>query len=162
MDDKTRDLLILEIESAFSGVNLGSGTSWREAQLIDDYGSYEERKMARSKDETEDWQKIPLALIGDLKYQSVLSFLDVAGLKYYLPICLIYFLKEGEKSDSAITASLISTLTDEKRVAELISHLSNRQKECVNSFLVWIIESMAYSAEREAMRKVIKAYWSGV
>lgn len=161
MDNQTKNSLILEIEDAFSGVRLGEGVSWREALVIDDYGSDEERKTARSQDEKEDWKKVPLELIGDLRYQSSLSFLDGAGLKYYLPICMIYVLEKGDTSDSAIDASLLHTLTNEEIAIELIDHLTDQQQACVRSFLFWHIDSMWYSERREAMRKFAEKYWSG-
>jgi hypothetical protein len=161
MEPKTKEALITKIEAAFSGVKLGGGISWREADVIDDYGSKEQRRLARLQDEKEDWTKIPLELIGDLRYQAVLSFLDMEGLKYYLPICMIYFLKKGNENGSAIIDSIIFTLTDEKKIIKLKSHLNNEQLACVKSFLLRDVESRGYSGKKESTRKLINDYWSG-
>lgn len=161
MEHTTKEALIAEITAAFSGVKLGNGVSWREADVIDDYGSKEQRRLARAQDEKEDWTKIPLELIGDLRYQAVLSFLDTAGLKYYLPICMIYFLKKGHESGSAIIDAIIFTLTDEKKIMELTAHLDKRQIACVRSFLLMDLETIGYFMDGEKVRKLIDEYWSG-
>lgn len=161
MEHKSKEVLIAEIKSAFAGIRLGNGISWREADVIDDYGSKEQRKLARMQDEKEDWTKIPLALIGDLRYQAVLSFLDVAGLKYYLPICMIYFLEKGDESGSAIVDSIIFTLTDEKRIKALTAQLNNAQLECVKSFLLMDLASGGFFRDSENVKQLINDYWSG-
>jgi len=161
MEHKTIEELISEIESAFAGVKLGNGVSWREADVIDDYGSKEQRRLARVQDEKEDWKKIPLELIGDLRYQAVLAFLDIAGLKYYLPICMVYYLKKADVSDSTITDGIIFTLTNEIRIKELVGHLNNEQLACVKAFLLLYLDSGEYYGNRENTKRLIHDYWSG-
>ncbi|TAL57670.1 MAG: hypothetical protein EPN85_13500 [Bacteroidetes bacterium] len=50
LENKITDLIQL-IESSFSDVKLENGISWREAEIVDSYGSEEERNIARNKDE---------------------------------------------------------------------------------------------------------------
>ena len=57
--------LIDEIHLAFKDVKLGHGISWREAAVLDDYGTIEQRQAARALDESEDWTAIPFSLISD-------------------------------------------------------------------------------------------------
>jgi hypothetical protein len=127
--------LIESIEEAFTDVKLGDGVSWREADVIDSYGSIEERKLARDQDVKDNWRKIPDSLIGDLKYQCVLPSLDAKGLRFYLAPCMIFTLKYYKESPSLITHSIIYSLTHEATVNELESILSPKQKACVINFL---------------------------
>ncbi|MEM1360083.1 MAG: DUF6714 family protein, partial [Bacteroidota bacterium] len=100
------------IHQAFAKVRLGAGVSWREADVIDDYGSAQARAAARAQDEQVDWSKIPYNLIGSLRYQSVTSFFDEEGFRFHLPIIMLYVLDEYQTSDSVIIGGLISRLTD--------------------------------------------------
>ncbi len=56
------------IHSAFAGVQLDRGISWREADVIDDYGMEEEREKARSIDEKLDWSKLSDGLIESISF----------------------------------------------------------------------------------------------
>lgn len=49
LNNNTNDVLINEIEIAFANVKLEDGVSWREADVIDDHGSEEERKKQENK-----------------------------------------------------------------------------------------------------------------
>ena len=159
--EQTKDELISSIEAAFSGVKLGSGVSWREADVIDDYGSRSEREAARAQDEKEDWTKIPFDLIGDLRYQAVLSFMDDEGLKFHLPACLIYFLKESNESDSAIIDSTLFTLMDERRIKNLKPLLDQAQQSCIINFLKWANDQEPHNSFiKKRLVKAIKEYWS--
>jgi hypothetical protein len=123
------------IHQAFAGVTLGSGVSWREADVIDDYGTPDQRKLARNQDEKHNWSKVPDSLVGDLKYQSVLAFLDVEGLRFYLPVCMIYALKNYQTSQSLIVDSIVYRLTSQSDAEALKEVLTNDQKQCVIRFL---------------------------
>ncbi|PHN01372.1 DUF6714 family protein [Flavilitoribacter nigricans] len=157
--ERTRKL-INEIRSAFAGVQLGDGVSWREAPIIDDYGSDQERAAVRKLDEKENWENIPLDLIIDLRYQSVLSFLDAEGLRFYLPVCMIHYIEGDDSSGSAVVASLPSQLASRETSKELIPLLSKDQIACVRSFLQSHVEGSGYSPKREAIRQSIKDHWT--
>ena len=89
MDERPQRLLD-QIDAAFEGVELGDGVSLHETQVIDAYGTAEERLAARTPDEKLDWHK----LIDDpeitwlLGAASGMCFLDDIGLRFYLPACL--------------------------------------------------------------------------
>lgn len=148
------------IYKAFEGVELGEGVSWREADVIDDYGGDQQRQLARAQDEQKDWTQIPLSLIGDLRYQSVLSFLDIEGYKFYLPICMIYVLDEFKTSDSAIIDSLLFDLLDSKKVEELIMVLDKDQIHCVRNFLTAYLELGVDYRQAEKIYKALKKDWT--
>ncbi len=158
--DKKIPELIKETMEAFSGVTLENGVSWREANVLDAYGTMEERKVARDKDEKNDWTRIPVALIGDLKYQSVMPFLDPVGLKFYLPACMIYTLKNYKESQSLIIHSIIYTLTSKTTAYELQEILDQRQRSCIVKFLHLCLEIGEKYFDLHKAEIRIQKYWS--
>jgi len=152
--------LIKEIEIAFAGVKLEDGVSWREADVLDSYGTAEERKKAREQDEQDDWTNISFALIGDLRYQSVLPFLDAKGLRFYLPVCMIYALKKYKESNSLIIDSTIYKLTYTDSITEVQNILNEKQKIAVAKFLNRCIEiGDFYFDVNDDIQNQIKKYW---
>ncbi len=158
MEQKINHLIKLT-EEAFSGVTLGDGVSWREADVIDAFGSIEERKLARNQDEKDNWRKVPDSLIGDLKYQCVLPFSDAIGLRFYLAPCMIFTLKYYKESPSLITHSIIYSLTNKLTVNELQSVLSPKQKECVIHFLEFCLQKGEDYLDLFNTETNLKNYW---
>lgn len=154
------EALIKSIHEAFAGVQLGNGISWREAYVIDFYGGLEERKLERAKDEHHDWKQIPFSLIKDLKYQDVLPFLDVRGLKFYLPICMIYILSDYKESESLITNSLIYSLSRASTIKELKNELNENQISCVINFLNLCLEIGEDYLDTKDIPYALKYYWT--
>jgi hypothetical protein len=78
-----RRALLDLIRTAFQEVALDGGVTLREADVIDSYGSPEERAAARALDFKGAWWAIP---VDDLvRYTSVFIFMDDRGIRYYLP-----------------------------------------------------------------------------
>ncbi len=150
--------LIHTIQQVFSGVELGDGVSWREADVIDDYGSAEARKRARDLDEKKDWEKIPMELIGNMRYQSVLSFLDPQGLKFHLPPCMIYVINHYKTSNSAIVESLIFTLAQDRAIGGLKNVLTNEQINCTITFLNWCKGLKEFEWDKEKIEYALEKF----
>ncbi|PYE54837.1 DUF6714 family protein [Deinococcus yavapaiensis] len=93
----TKDELLAMIRAAFEDVTLGSGVSLREADVIDSYGSLEERKAARALDRKDAWWELPS---DDLQNPWPISFLDDAGFAFYLPAYLTDALRSDLQRDS--------------------------------------------------------------
>ncbi|MEM9525196.1 MAG: DUF6714 family protein [Bacteroidota bacterium] len=146
------------IHQAFAKVRLGAGVSWREADVIDDYGSAQARAAARAQDEQVDWSKIPYNLIGSLRYQSVTSFFDEEGFRFHLPIIMLYVLDEYQTSDSVIIGGLISRLTD-KRGNKLRTILNEEQTSCVRQFLRLLKNEPEFSFYRKRMGAAAGSIW---
>src|SRR4051794_34491972 len=89
--------IIALIEKAFAGVQLGAGTSIREADVIDSYGSEETRARARALDEQHDWRKIPDETIET--YHWVFSFFDAEGMRFNAPAYMCYALRHLDDRD---------------------------------------------------------------
>lgn len=147
------------IENAFKDVSLDDGISWREADVIDSYGTLEKRKEVRLEDEKNDWLKVPFSLIGNCYYQSVLPFFDIKGLKFYLPIIMIYSITNYKESDSLIIDCLIYTLIDKERVNELKIVLNKEQKNCVINFLKFCLEIGDDYYDLNNVEKKLQEYW---
>ena len=158
LESKINDLIVL-IQDSFLDVKLENGVSWREAGIISEYGSDEESAIERNKDEKNDWQKIPFILIGNFKYQDALLFLDTLGLKFYLPICMIYTLKNYKTSRSMLSNSLISKLTNKKDALKLQSILNNNQKICVIRFISLCLEIGEGYFNLTKVERRVKEYW---
>jgi hypothetical protein len=84
--------LINELKATFGAVSRGSGVTLHEAEVIDDYGSDDERASARLMDTDNSWTELPEELISD--HPSVLGFLDTDGFRYYLPAYLTFALSD--------------------------------------------------------------------
>jgi hypothetical protein len=89
--EERKQALIAEITAAFDGVAREDGVSLSEAHVIDNYGSAEERAAARAEDNESRWQDVPEEDIA--RGDSVLSFLDAKGFRYYIPAYIVWYLK---------------------------------------------------------------------
>ena len=130
-----------DIDFAFKGVSLGRGISWREADIIDDYGSKTQREAARAKDELKDWNKVPYSLIESLRYQAVISFLDNWGLRFYTPILIKFTFDNIKTCESVIIESFIYSLTKASTIQDFKPVLSKVQINCIIDFLTWYAEN---------------------
>ncbi len=127
------------IHSAFAGVQLGRGISWREADILDAYGMEKERERACNIDEKFDWSKLSDDLIGAPHWQCVLSFLDAEGLHFYLPSCMCYVLRCYRSSDSVITDSTY-TICQGHRLKNFTALLTESQCNAIRGFLQVCLE----------------------
>ncbi|MBV9787195.1 MAG: hypothetical protein JOZ51_03410 [Chloroflexi bacterium] len=106
--DDMSERLNLEIREAFAEVTRGAGVTLHEADVLDLYGSNEERLAARQLDTDRHWYEVPDDLIA--RKSSALSFLDAAGFRYYLPAYLSWTLRNYDSSDSNSIHSLLFDL----------------------------------------------------
>ncbi len=81
------DDVVSQLTDAFAGTELGAGIGLWEAQGLDDYASAEELKNLRSKDENQDWRKIPIEHLNCC--HAAPSFMDARGFVFHLPAFLI-------------------------------------------------------------------------
>ncbi len=88
----TKTQLIGEIYKAFEGVTLEDGVGLWEGRALDDrIQDMTEYNRLKTKDEREDWQKIPIV---DLyKCNSSLSFFDAKGMRFHLGLLLLFDLE---------------------------------------------------------------------
>ena len=81
------DHVIVQIEDAFAGTQLGEGIGLFEANGLDDYASEDERRRLRSSDEKHDWKRISCSDLNRC-YTSP-WFFDAKGFVFHLPAFLI-------------------------------------------------------------------------
>ena len=124
---------IAEIETAFAGVQLGEGISLREADVIDDYGTDEERLAARAQDEVSDWRKISDELIEQHSY--ALCFMDPKGLRFHLPAHMRFTLRRYRDFESLSSDASISALCRSDCIIDLPPILTDLQLQAIRTFL---------------------------
>lgn len=142
--EQRKQVLIEEITAAFDGVAREDGVTLHEADVIDDYGSLEERVEARKKDTESRWQDVPDEDIrwGDF----IFSFLDAKGFRYYLPAYMVWCLRYMDSDDPAIASNTLQFLLyhlqgGEGRLFEdRFRLLTTRQAKAVTQFLVLVVE----------------------
>ncbi len=134
---KTDDA-VKQIVDAFADVPLGTGVSLREADVIDDYGSDDQRAAAREKDEVDDWQRIPDENIEN--HSSVLCFMDDEGLRFHLPAYMQFTLCRYRESESMSTDSTIYRLSDPDCIKRLLAYLTDQQIDAIKTFLNTCLE----------------------
>ena len=95
--EQRKTALIEEITAAFDGVSREQGVTLHEATVIDDYGSLEERALARTQDTEDKWQNVPDE---DIRFtDAVLSSLDPKGFHYYIPAYVVWYLRNIDNED---------------------------------------------------------------
>ncbi|QEL14308.1 DUF6714 family protein [Limnoglobus roseus] len=169
MTDRQRELLQM-IEDAFRGVELGDGVSLHESAVIDDYGTLEERRVARVPDEKRDWHKAmlepDLPRLFDIGC-GVLSFLDAQGMRFYLPACLMLLVGDHDNDlYGNMFESLefqLTCLGDYNR--ERFDILNTIQRQCVCEVLTYLRDSMEDLEFEPRFRTneinhAIDGYWS--
>jgi hypothetical protein len=140
--------LIEEIQRAFRGVERGKGVSLHETEVIDAYGSQDERGRARAKDTDRNWQEVQDCWIEEFGGVGGLSFLDAEGLRYYLPAYMTYWLRTG-KEPNMLAYHL------QRIEPDLDLLLRPKQKQVIAKFLDYVRITFA---SREA-GKALEGHW---
>jgi hypothetical protein len=138
--EQERNKLLAEIAEAFKDVSRAGGVSWSEARVIDDRGSDEERLNARGSDLDRHWMQLldPQSEWDPGAECLRFCFLDTIGFHYYLPPAMVLSIRTGY--DMGIRFHLqVPTATDGQR-RTLPKILSDRQKQCVGRFLLYMME----------------------
>lgn len=94
------DEIIAAIRAAFARVPRGAVTI-HEAEVIDSYGSDDERAAARRLDTEARWERVPDADIEACT--TALCHLDPAGWRYYLPAYMVWSLRYYRVNDSIVS-----------------------------------------------------------
>ena len=136
--------LIREITAAFDGVSREDGITLHEAQALDDYAGPDERAEVRKLDTETRWQDVPSEDIS--QGDSVLSFLDPKGFRYYIPAFLIWYLTTEEDSNTyhSIEFHLTASYKEDSWMFCNASILNRAQSKAIAHFCVY----MAAETER--------------
>lgn len=155
--EQERASLVEQIERAFDGVQREEGVTLHEAEVIDNYGSDEERAAARRMDADQYWQAVPDALLARL---SAISFLDLKGYRYYLPAYLRWMLKYPD-TDSSSYDSVLFSLTKTKGFEEWVLSrwrtFSQEQAEAICRFLRFLVTYSDF--DKPEAQLALDEYW---
>lgn len=134
--EKRKEDLITEIFEAFRGVTRQDGVSWSEADVIDGYGSEQERRAARESDRDSTWQ----SLVDDPNWDpdtegSRYSFLDAVGFRYYLAPSMVRMLR-GVWIDSLCFHLTLPRLFLRDHTWDKWTLVQGHQRRCVRDFVL--------------------------
>ena len=159
--EKRSAALIAQIRTAFAGVTRWGGVSLHEADVIDGYGSRQQRKTARELDTDCAWWEVPDADIE--RYHWILSFLDATGFRYYIAAYMTWTLKHYEASASMSADMTIYALdcgestSDYRR--QFFMLFNREQSEAVCAFLRFMEGDKAGVADTDSAFGALKRYW---
>lgn len=139
------------IERAFADVRLEEGISLREAEVIDDYGTDEQRANAREEDEKDDWRKLSDDSVAH--YYWCPAFFDAKGLRFHLPAYMCFALRHYNDSASP---SIDQAIIFSKSAGGQFDLLTVSQKEAVLRFL----EFMAIEAGNPTATQILDELWT--
>ena len=138
------------IREAFAGVRLGGGIGLYEAQGLDDYEDPQRGVKERERDEKDDWQAIPAALVSSL--HGCFHFFDAEGMRFHLPAFMMADI-DGEYGWDL--AYWITRYGDDE-----FSLLTEAQREAVRQYLGFIMDEPEYSKDRAKIQAALGHYWA--
>lgn len=145
------------IRAAFAGVDRAGGVSWTEADVIDDWGTDEERAEARALDKERSWE----SLVDDPTWDHEIgggrfSFLDPIGFRYYMAPAMIRCARSGH---GEFTSYALSVDGNFKR--RLVSLFTPAQASATARFIRYMIRVDSRSAEDplEEWKIAYRLYW---
>jgi len=147
-----KENVIHEIEKAFLNVKLGNGIGLWEAQAIDDYRSNEEQKLARNKDEKENWENFTVDTLN--RCNSSLSFFDADGMRFHLPAFIISSINNTDMLDPIFHLTHLSPYSKKQ-----LSSLNFIQKKAIMTYLQWCLSNDDYEFEYADIKTALKLYW---
>lgn len=150
--DAIRQQILADIERAFGKVERDNGITIHEAEVIDAYGSEEERQAARMLDTETRWQDVPAEVMNS---HAGFCFLDLKGLRYYLPAYMTWVLKHLDSGNSVASDNLLYSLVrmgaghqdwhawrnvpEAYRNPECVCRFDGNQREVIRRYLEYLI-----------------------
>lgn len=153
--------LIDTIQGAFKDVHLDDGISLRQARVLDDHGNKQKQNEARKEDELENWNHVSFRDIE--KYPGIFPFLDAKGVMFYLPVYMLFIIKNNKDSKSAnAEEDIIYALTpDDGDNRWFNSHfclVNDNHKLAIFTFLEWALENDVDKYYGDEIQKALE-YW---
>ncbi len=157
-----REGIIETIQTAFSGVVLGSGVGLYEGQGLDDYASEAECREIRKKDELLDWQNIPTQNLAEC--YSSLSFFDATGMRFHLPAFIVSEINHPGMSNANVVFYLVSPVDDkaphlQQYLKEKYLLLNQKQRQAIRLFLQYCLGVLDYECDVPLIKKALDEYW---
>jgi len=142
-----------DIETAFSGVTLGSGVGLTEAGGLDDYADAATLAAYRANDEKEDWRRIPAEALN--VWHDSLHFFDAEGMRFHLPA----YLAADLRGDYGFGMGFCLTHLSDHSIHQF-SLLSPEQRSAVRAFLLHMLDDPDYALERSDIERALAEYWT--
>ncbi|CAA6818280.1 MAG: Unknown protein [uncultured Sulfurovum sp.] len=153
-----KEQLIKDIETAFADVHLNEGIGINEADKIE----LRERDAFRQKGRNQDrlwWQswkeiedKYPAS------YSSVMDFMDSEGLRWVMPVYLIYIIKHYKEGSFSVD-STIYTLEAGGLGTDGLDLYTIEQKKAIAKFLQFMVEVGAEWVDVESAQNALDNVW---
>jgi len=147
--------IISDIERVFAKVSRGDGVTLHEAEVIDDCGGDRARARARRSDTDKRWQDVTDTHISE--HYSILSFLDTAGFRYYIPAYMRWSLRHFKESDSATSDFTIYAFQTGHRPFDTI--FSDDESRVITRFLRFMRDHGDGHADEVAAGDPLSSYW---
>ena len=133
-----KNQIIEDIDAAFRTVSLEDGIGILESEALDSCVSDKKREQARKNDYRENWQAIPDAVISE--HYSALCFMDAKGLRFNLPVYMMFALENYDRSNSASIDAVIYALCKEPEDLKTEwTIFSEEQKSVIAKFLRYMV-----------------------
>jgi len=145
------------IRAAFRDVRLGNGVGLRQGRGLDDYADATTLAEYRSRDEKDDWSRIPLEDLNH--YGGSLCFFDAEGMRFHLPAFLL------ADVEGTLTTDLLFHLAHylEPGALSRFDLLSESQRRAVREYLLLRL-SRARDEKNDFVQpmieKALAEYWT--
>ncbi len=145
-----------EIRRAFRGVTREGGVSWSEADVVDDYGTDEERAAARARDKESCWEELVedgAIHLGSTRF----CFLDAIGFRYYIAPAMILLARGADDYVCQLTFRV-----DGPHGEAQVGLLNVEQRGVVARFLRFMMKVEEGRGDLDQVRKwgeVLEMYW---
>ena len=151
--------LIIDIGAAFGNVSREDGVTLHETEVLDDYGSDQERQAARAKDTDAHWRDVLDEWIEEIRGIGGMCFLDGEGFRYYLPAYMTWYLKKwNAHSITDAGDTLLFCLSSPREDWDFNKLFSSEQKNVIRSFLQFVVE---FDEDNHAdAQKALDSCWS--
>ena len=160
--DTEAESIISDIRDVFLGVRRGTITL-HEAEVIDSYGSTDERSEARKLDNDGHWERIPDAHIEECT--TALSHVDPESWRYYIAPYMIWSIQHFRTNDSIVADFTIYTFAPNEEPEDMREYsleryrlLDEKQSRCVCRFLKYMAKNGDYADDRVA-NEALRKYW---
>lgn len=141
------------VREAFEGVTLGDGVGLLQGQGLDDYARAETLAEYRSRDEKDDWSRIPVSKLNDC--HTSLAFFDAQGMRFHLPA---YLMAELEGSLTQDVLFYLTYVHDENAISRFAA-LNDAQRSAVREFLFLRLSDPEYEFELPLIEMALDKYW---
>jgi len=152
-----RNMLRAKIVEAFDGVSLAGGIGLRQADGVDDRKPDDVCRLLREGDEKDDWRRIPQDELN--RYSGSLTFLDPAGMRFYLPAFLIADI-DGQDINGDDQFDLLSRFIDlSDHTKRQFSQLSLRQRSVIGEYLRFIQDQPGHWLDVHKIDEALEDFW---